>query len=481
MDVKDIKLVKNSCLNDVNSIFITNNINITLLDEHYLGVEYRHKWRCCCGLDFYRDFKSIKKKNCVLCNNCRKPKKEHWDLFKNTTLKKYSSNTIVNGIFGNVINLMDDVYLGASHTHTWKCECGELFDRSYNSIKSTGGYTCYKCTRKIKDDYDNISDVFISKFMSVEEINKYLRKWIKLLDNEYISNSYKHTWECVCGNTFNRTWSAISNQKQTICSKCKNIESERFHKLEVDKHKGYKYIKTYFKGDELPSGEIVNKAMFEVEHEYCGNNYTVRTTSFINDKQRCGNCCQVYENSFAHHIEVELGLNINDVWDFEKNTVNPYHIWKSGTEYVFIKCDNQNDSHDSYVIKCNNYYTGYRCPRCSDSKGEKCILEFLKSNNINNTPQKTFGRLLGLGGGNLSYDFYLYEYNLLIEYQGEQHDKFMQVFHNSYSDFERQQEHDRRKREYAKDNGIRLLEIWYWDFDNIEEILNKEIISNKLI
>lgn len=33
---------------------------------------------------------------------------------------------------------------------------------------------------------------------------------------------------------------------------------------------------------------------------------------------------------------------------------------------------------------------------------------------------------------------------------------------------------DNLKREYAKDNNMRLLEIWYWDFDNIEEILSKE-------
>ena len=27
----------------------------------------------------------------------------------------------------------------------------------------------------------------------------------------------------------------------------------------------------------------------------------------------------------------------------------------------------------------------------------------------------------------------------------------------------------------AKKNNIRLLEIWYWDFDNIEEILKLEL------
>ncbi len=37
----------------------------------------------------------------------------------------------------------------------------------------------------------------------------------------------------------------------------------------------------------------------------------------------------------------------------------------------------------------------------------------------------------------------------------------------------KQQEHDRRKKQYAKNHGIKLLEIWYWDFDNIENKLKK--------
>ena len=38
-----------------------------------------------------------------------------------------------------------------------------------------------------------------------------------------------------------------------------------------------------------------------------------------------------------------------------------------------------------------------------------------------------------------------------------------------------QQEHDKRKRQYAKDHNIKLIEIWYWDFDKIESILEKEL------
>lgn len=131
---------------------------------------------------------------------------------------------------------------------------------------------------------------------------------------------------------------------------------------------------------------------------------------------------------------------------------------------------------------------GKGCPSCSESHGEKFISNYLIKNNyitINNSdfnyksyntfiPQKEFDGLLGLGGKSLSYDFYLPNNRLLIEYQGQQHEKYIKGMHKSKKDFEKQKEHDRRKKEYAQQNGYKLLEIWYWDFDNIEEILNNE-------
>lgn len=83
--------------------------------------------------------------------------------------------------------------------------------------------------------------------------------------------------------------------------------------------------------------------------------------------------------------------------------------------------------------------------------------------------------MIGLGNGSLSYDFYLPDYNLLIECQGEQHEHYCKGLHKTKKGFERQLEHDKRKREYAKQHNIKLLEIWYYDIDNIENILVKEL------
>jgi hypothetical protein len=164
---------------------------------------------------------------------------------------------------------------------------------------------------------------------------------------------------------------------------------------------------------------------------------------------------------------------LDKYWDYEKNKIDPWIIQQCAGKKVWIKCQ-ENPEHKSYKIYCNHFHHGGRCPECNNSTGEKRIREYLIQNNINFISQKVFVGLVGLGNGNLSYDFYLPDYNLLIEYQGEFHDG-----HNSKGNYymkqnlKRQQEHDKRKREYAKVNNINLLEIWYWDFDKIEEILNK--------
>ena len=116
------------------------------------------------------------------------------------------------------------------------------------------------------------------------------------------------------------------------------------------------------------------------------------------------------------------------------------------------------------------------CPICKMSKGEKFIYYFLKKNKKNFIWQKEFDGLIGVNNGNLSYDFYLPEYNLLIEYQGQYHDGT--AFGQTEEEYAKQQEHDKRKREYAMNNNIELFEIWYWDYDNIEQILREKLNIN---
>ena len=166
-------------------------------------------------------------------------------------------------------------------------------------------------------------------------------------------------------------------------------------------------------------------------------------------------------------------------WHPTKNgNLTPWDVTEFSQEYIWWRCK-ENPEHEWRTTVAHRH--DRNCPECKLSKGEINIKAQFKFYNVFFIPQKTFDGLVGLKNGLLSYDFYLPQFNLLIEYQGRQHEKYIPGFHSSMQQFEKQQEHDRRKREYAKNNNIRLLEIWYWEFDKIEKIIHKEVIDKYAI
>ena len=72
-----------------------------------------------------------------------------------------------------------------------------------------------------------------------------------------------------------------------------------------------------------------------------------------------------------------------------------------------------------YLQTPSDHLQGYGCPVCNESHGERFIRNYLDKNNIKYESQKRFKDLKDKTY--LSYDFYLPNYNMLIEYQGKQH------------------------------------------------------------
>jgi very-short-patch-repair endonuclease len=98
--------------------------------------------------------------------------------------------------------------------------------------------------------------------------------------------------------------------------------------------------------------------------------------------------------------------------------------------------------------------------------------------NINFNPQKRFDDCRDKY--TLPFDFYLPDYNLIIEIMGEQHERPVNYFGGEEA-FKKCIKHEKMKRDYLKANNINILDIWYYDFDKMEElILNKiQEILNK--
>ena len=199
----------------------------------------------------------------------------------------------------------------------------------------------------------------------------------------------------------------------------------------------------------------------------------------------CGNICYVNSYCLKDKLTTSCGCyqreqtsecNTNNLigQKFGKLTVVKKHNSTKRRVVWECICDCGNVCH---VVGGNLVSGNTKSCGCINSCGETEIKSFLSNNGISFEYQKTFDNLYGIQNGKLSYDFYIPNHNLLIEYQGKQHEEPIEFF-GGEKQFKIQQEHDKRKREYAKNNGYKLLEIWY--YDDIKQILFKELsISQK--
>lgn len=139
---------------------------------------------------------------------------------------------------------------------------------------------------------------------------------------------------------------------------------------------------------------------------------------------------------------------------------------KSSQIKVEIICLN----HGVFIQSPNSHLMGQGCPKCEYSKGELKIMNYLNKNEVKFEGQKTFEDCKNIR--KLPFDFYLPQYNLLIEYDGEYHYQIIKNFDKGDENkLELRKKKDEIKNKFCKDNNIKLLRIPYWEINNIEKLL----------
>lgn len=309
-----------------------------------------------------------------------------------------------------------------------------------------------------------------------------IKLWCKLNNKpfELISEVYKLAtidlkWKCLkddCGEIFNLSWNCVLNG--IGCGYCHGQVLGKSNCLANKRPDLASEWHTILNGNLTPYD--VTKSCKQHVWWQCSKNPKHEWYAKISNRYNGRGCPYCSGNLPSEDYNLLIcNPELCKEWNYEKNDKKPNEYTPHSNQSVYWKCKDCGHEWKS-CISDRSYGRG--CPECFKSKGEKRIKEILNLHVINFNPQKEFEGLVGLGYKNLSYDFYLPDYNLLIEYQGEQHEKYIKGLHKSKKDFEKQQEHDRRKREYAKQNNYNLLEIWYWDFDNIETILTQYLTKN---
>ena len=407
--------------------------NIEILGEY---VNNKTKIKCKCKTDGYEwEVKPNDLLNGISCPKCAGNIKKTTEEFVNE-LKEINDNI---EILGEYVN---------AHTKI-KCKCkidGYEWETTPHSLLK--GQGCPKCagnanktTEEFKQEMKEIND-------NIEILGEYKGSKIKIKCKCKIDG---YIWETTPNNLL----------KGYGCPKCSgNI-----------KNKTTEYFINELK-------EINNN--IEVLGEYKGSNKKIRvrckidgyewetTPSVLLNNHGCPKCSGK-EKSNTERFKQEMKEINNDI-----EILGEYVNRKTK-----IKCRCKIDGHE-WEATPNNLLNGSGCPKCNTSKGEKRIAKYLDNRNIKYIHDKGYFKDLKNSKNNiLRPDFIIKDRKIWIEFDGKQHFEVVDFSSKNQElakeQFEQIKENDKIKNEYAKKHNWKLIRIAYWDFDKIEEILEKEL------
>ena len=209
-------------------------------------------------------------------------------------------------------------------------------------------------------------------------------------------------------------------------------------------------IKKYLGEDFRLVGNYKNwNIPIKIEHISKNHNFNILVKA-LQKGVHCKECYRKSKTKPQEQIEKELYNKLGN----EYLVIGKYTSGKKSISILHTKCGKVYNPIVHSVLSSSN-----KCPTCKESSGEKMTREYLNKYNVQYVPQKKFKELKDIK--QLSYDFYLPKYNTLIEYQGKQHYKSINIKGLGMTNLKKQQYHDKLKRDYALNNGIYLLQIPY--------------------
>lgn len=314
------------------------------------------------------------------------------------------------------------------------------------------GHGCPKCaTIKQSQKSRMTHKEFIDK---MKEINPDIE-----ITGRYVLSSQKIDFRCsVCGFKHSATPNSLLSGKG--CPECKR---KKVSQKNSKTHEQFINEILKINPNITILGKYVNaKTKIEYMCNICGLRHFATPCGLLFG-DGCPKCSKVYHKNTDEFVEEMKLINPN------LTILGEYINSRTKIQYKCNICGYINSANAQSLLD------GVGCPKCNHSKGEKLIAQYLDINNIIYVSQKRFKNCKNKF--TLPFDFYLPQYNICIEYQGEQHFKpctfggitQLQAEYN----LEQQQIRDKIKKKFCQENKIKLITISYKDYDNIEKILDE--------
>ena len=290
--------------------------------------------------------------------------------------------------------------------------------------------------------------------------HKYTRLTV-LYRVENKNNRVRWHCKCDCGNEIDvdgvslrsgNTKSCGCLQKEKVSNSLKDLTGQRFGELTVierDKSK--------------PSGH--GKLVYWICKCDCGNIISVAGNHLKSGHTKSCGCYKPTSPFFINEVGNKYGM---------LTVINEAGRDKNGRVLWNCLCDCGNEKialgkslRAGLVTSCG----------CIHSKGEFKIKNLLNEIKIKYISQYHIDDLKSKNNYHLYFDFFLPDYNIIIEYQGEQHYHPLNYEIYDEDNYKKLQERDNLKREYCKNHNIKLIEIPYTDYDNLDINYLKGVIK----
>lgn len=347
-------------------------------------------------------------------------------------------------------------------------DCNTDFMKKYNQYNkiiqnNNGTYRCKSCTTKNRNKKIYPKSTYFNKFLDFCSRNGYTP--ISTM-NDYQNAKSKLYYICPKHGKQSITLDSITSDN-VGCRECSYDIISQKNRLD---------IKTVIdivasKGNILlnPDDYInVQEKNLLIKCGICGNDFVTSLASQINGDGACQACAK----DKVAYSNILKSDDLNNLYNTDGNIVllNPEDYKGNNVINLRFLCA---ECGKEFKASKANYDAGQkRCAHCSHSKssGEKIISDFLDSHNISYKFQQRFSDCRDKK--TLPFDFYLFDYNMCIEFDGPHH--FEPVYGEDR--FLITQRHDAIKDEYCKNNNINLIRIPYWDGHIIDDIL-KNILN----
>ncbi|MCE5220069.1 MAG: hypothetical protein LLF98_02075 [Clostridium sp.] len=362
-------------------------------------------------------------------------------------------------------------YKGNKEKLKWKClkdDCGEIFFKSWDDIYNNE--SCSYCTGY----YIGLSNCLATKNPKLAS-EWHPTKNGDLTPYDVVYTNYQKVW-WQCSKNPEHEWQATISSRNNGCGcpYCYGRYPTKDYNLLTCNPKlceEWNYKRNKKKPEEYcpNSGDKV-WWICEKGHEWQSTIYN----------RSIGNGCPYCIGKLPSKEYNLLVINpeLCEEWNCEKNNKKPEEYTPGSNQKVWWKC--KKCGYEWKATICGRNNTGQGCPHCNKSKGEKEISKILMIFRIDNIYHHTFPDCKYKKP--LEFDFYLSNHIIAIEYQGIQHYEPIDFANKgkewALKQFNLVQLRDQIKRDYCKNNNIKLIEIPYWDFDNIEEILKRELMIN---